>query len=89
MSTRSQLRFVQRVDQDGEQNDADRVAQVYWYSDGYPESVLRDLAQLKEEDWLIATESHESAVGLENPVSPVHRVNPLGRFLRPIQTLGE
>jgi len=32
-----------------EQNDADRVAQVYRHSDGYPESVLSDLAQLKEE----------------------------------------
>ncbi|WP_144906797.1 hypothetical protein [Halobellus captivus] len=48
MSTRSQLRFVERVDQDGEQTDNDRVAQVYRHSDGYPESVLRDLAQLKE-----------------------------------------
>jgi hypothetical protein len=48
MSTRSQLRFVQRVDQDDKPNDAERVAQVYRHSDGYPESVLRDLAQLKE-----------------------------------------
>jgi hypothetical protein len=48
MSTRSQLRFVERVDQDGEPADNDRVAQVYRHSDGYPESVLRDLAQLKE-----------------------------------------
>lgn len=89
MSTRSQLRFVQRVDQDDEPNDADRVAQVYRHSDGYPTSVLQDLVRLKEEDWPIATESHESAVGLESPVPPVHRVNLLGRFLRPIQTLGE
>jgi len=48
MSTRSQLRFVERVDQDGEPADYDRVAQVYRHSDGYPETVLRDLAQLKE-----------------------------------------
>jgi hypothetical protein len=48
MSTRSQLRFVYRSDQDGDPTDADRVAQVYRHSDGYPESVLRDLAQLKQ-----------------------------------------
>jgi len=49
MSTRSQLRFVQRVEQPGESDsDAERVAQVYRHSDGYPESVLRDLAQLKD-----------------------------------------
>jgi len=49
MSTRSQLRFVQRVEQTDETADnADRVAQVYRHSDGYPESVLRDLVQLKE-----------------------------------------
>ena len=48
MSTRSQLRFVQRVDQDGDSDDVDRVAQVYRHSDGYPASVLRDLAQLKQ-----------------------------------------
>jgi len=48
MSTRSQLRFVERVDQTDEPNADDRVAQVYRHSDGYPESVLRDLAQLKE-----------------------------------------
>jgi hypothetical protein len=48
MSTRSQLRFVQRVEQTGEvARSADRVAQVYRHSDGYPESVLQDLAQLK------------------------------------------
>jgi len=48
MSTRSQLRFVQRVEQsDGTADSADRVAQVYRHSDGYPESVLRDLTQLK------------------------------------------
>jgi hypothetical protein len=48
MSTRSQLRFVQRVEQPDETaGSADRVAQVYRHSDGYPESVLRDLAQLK------------------------------------------
>ena len=49
MSTRSQLRFIQRVEQLGESDsDAERVAQVYRHSDGYPESVLRDLAQLEE-----------------------------------------
>jgi hypothetical protein len=48
MSTRSQLRFVQRVEQPDETaGSADRVAQVYRHSDGYPESVLQDLAQLK------------------------------------------
>ncbi len=48
MSTRSPLRFVQRVDQDDEPNDADQVAQVYRHSDSYPTSVLQDLVQLKE-----------------------------------------
>ena len=49
MSTRSQLRFVQRVEQPGENNsDDERIAQVYRHSDGYPASVLRDLVQLKE-----------------------------------------
>jgi hypothetical protein len=49
MSTRSQLRFVQRVEQTDETADnADRVAQVYRHSDGYPESVLLDLVQLKQ-----------------------------------------
>jgi hypothetical protein len=49
MSTRSQLRFVQRVEQTDETDgSADRVAQVYRHSDGYPGSVLQDLAQLKE-----------------------------------------
>lgn len=49
MSTRSQLRFVQRVEQNGEQHEADDcVAHVYRHSDGYPASVLRDLAQLKD-----------------------------------------
>jgi hypothetical protein len=48
MSTRSQLRFVQRAEQTDETaGSADRVAQVYRHSDGYPESVLQDLAQLK------------------------------------------
>jgi hypothetical protein len=48
MSTRTQLRFVQRAEQPDETDgDAERVAQVYRHSDGYPESVLRDLAQLK------------------------------------------
>ncbi|PHQ38545.1 hypothetical protein DJ69_10985 [Halorubrum persicum] len=49
MSTRSQLRFVQRVEEPSKTNDdAERVAQVYRHSDGYPGAVLRDLAQLKE-----------------------------------------
>jgi len=49
MSTRSQLRFVQQAEQPYETDgDAENVAQVYRHSDGYPESVLRDLAQLKE-----------------------------------------
>ena len=49
MSTRSQLRFVQRVEQsDKSDGTVDRVAQVYRHSDGYPRSVLRDLTQLKE-----------------------------------------
>lgn len=49
MSTRSQLRFVQRVEQTSEtEGDADRVAQVYRHSDGYPASVLWDLTNLKD-----------------------------------------
>ena len=49
MSTRSQLRFVQRVEQsDKTDGTADRVAQVYRHSDGYPRNVLRNLTQLKE-----------------------------------------
>ena len=49
MSTRSQLRFVRRVEQSSDTDgDAERVAQVYRHSDGYPETVLRDLAQLKD-----------------------------------------
>jgi hypothetical protein len=48
MSTRSQLRFVHRVEQAGEPAHDDRVAQVYRHSDGYPASILRDLAQLKD-----------------------------------------
>jgi hypothetical protein len=49
MSTRSQLRFGQRVEQPSKtDDDAERVAQVYPHSDGYPGTVLRDLAQLKE-----------------------------------------
>jgi hypothetical protein len=48
MSTRSQLRFVQRSDDDGDHDGDERVAQVYRHSDGYPSSVLRDLAQLKD-----------------------------------------
>lgn len=45
MSTRSHLRFVRRPDAD---DTTDRVAQVYRHSDGYPESVLRDLARLRD-----------------------------------------
>ncbi|OIB57314.1 hypothetical protein [Natrialba sp. SSL1] len=51
MSTRSQLRFVQRVEPNSktdEPNAYDRIAQVYRHSDGYPSSVLRDLVQLKQ-----------------------------------------
>ena len=49
MSTRSQLRFVQRVEQsDKTDGTPDRVAQVYRHSDGYPRNVLRNLTQLKE-----------------------------------------
>jgi len=51
MSTRSQLRFVQRIDSatdDGDSATERRTAQVYRHSDGYPESVLRDLSQLKQ-----------------------------------------
>ena len=50
MSTRSQLRFVQRIvseTEDGETESTQRIAQVYRHSDGYPESVLPSLAQLK------------------------------------------
>ena len=49
MSTRSQLRFVQRIEQLREsENDDERIAQVSRRSDEYPASVLRDLAQLKD-----------------------------------------
>ena len=49
MSTSSQLRFVQRVEQPSETDeDAERVAQGYRNSDGSPGSVLRDLAQLTD-----------------------------------------
>mgnify|MGYP000043471284 CR=1 FL=1 len=48
MSTRSQLRFVQRSETTDEQSEADQVAQIYRHSDGYPDSVLRDLVQLKQ-----------------------------------------
>ena len=50
MSTRSQLRFVQRIEyetEDGETESRRRLAQVYRHSDGYPEGVLLALAQLK------------------------------------------
>jgi hypothetical protein len=51
MSTRSQLRFVQGIDADsagGPNEDRQRIAQVYRHCDGYPASVLRELAQLKQ-----------------------------------------
>ena len=48
MSTRSQLRFVQRSETTGEQSETNRIAQIYRHSDGYPDSVLRDLVQLKQ-----------------------------------------
>lgn len=47
VSTRCQLRFVRRVEQDDHPDD-DRVVQVYRHSDGYPEGVLHDLAQVKD-----------------------------------------
>ena len=50
MSTRSQLRFVQSIEYENEDGDTEstrRIAQVYRHSDGYPESVLPSLAQLK------------------------------------------
>jgi hypothetical protein len=50
MSTRSQLRFVQGIDSDADDTSEDRrrIAQVYRHCDGYPASVLRDLAQLEQ-----------------------------------------
>jgi len=48
MSTRSQLRFVHRNESAVEQDLTDRIAQVYRHFDSYPESVLRDLARLKQ-----------------------------------------
>lgn len=50
MSTRSQLRFIQRIEyenDDGEVESTTRIAQVYRHSDGYPSGVLPSLAQLK------------------------------------------
>lgn len=49
VSTRSQLRFVQRIDSEtdeGEIETTERIAQVYRHSEGYPEGVLPDLAEL-------------------------------------------
>jgi len=42
MSTRSQLRFIQRSETADEQSktDAHRVTQIYRHSGGYPDSVL-------------------------------------------------
>jgi len=88
MSTRSQLRFVQRVDQGRTKRCGPGRTGVPAFGRLPGERAERSRAA-EGGNWLIATESHESAVGLENSVSPVHRVNPLGRFLRPIQTLGE
>jgi hypothetical protein len=51
MSTRSQLRFVQRIDaeSDGDTDkDHRRIVQVYRHCDGYPGSVLPDLRNLKQ-----------------------------------------
>ena len=48
MSTRSQLRFVQRCETADEQSESNRIAQIYRHSDGYPDSVLRNLVQLKQ-----------------------------------------
>jgi hypothetical protein len=50
LSTRSQLRFVQRIEHetdDGEVETRERIAQVYRHSDGYPEAVLPALFRLK------------------------------------------
>ena len=48
MSTRSQLRFVQRSENADEQSESNRIAQIYRHSDGYPDSILRNLVQLKQ-----------------------------------------
>jgi hypothetical protein len=47
MSTQSQLRFIQRSEPADKQSDTNRIAQIYRHSDGYPDSVVRDLVQLK------------------------------------------
>jgi len=48
MSTRSQLRFVRRIEStDNPAEDHRQIVQVYRHCDGYPDGVLRDLAQLK------------------------------------------
>jgi hypothetical protein len=48
MSTRSQLRFVRRIEStDNPDEDHRQIVQVYRHCDGYPDGVLRDLAQLK------------------------------------------
>jgi hypothetical protein len=50
MSTRSQLRFVQSIEYETEgglTETTERIAQVYRHSDGYPESVLPALTDLK------------------------------------------
>ena len=48
MSTRSQLRFVRRIESnDNPDEEHHQIAQVYRHCDGYPDGVLRDLAQLK------------------------------------------
>ena len=65
MSTRSQLRFVQHIEyrtDDGEIEFGCRIAQVYRHSDGYPESVLPALAQLKALQDTTGTERDPSYV---------------------------
>ena len=48
MSTRSQLRFVRRIESnDNPDEEYRQIVQVYRHCDGYPDGVLRDLAQLK------------------------------------------
>jgi hypothetical protein len=50
MSTRSQIRFTQTIEyetQECKTETTERIAQVYRHSDGYPESVLPALSDLK------------------------------------------
>ena len=48
MSTRCQLRFVRTLDEGRTADPTEPVAQVYIHSDGYPESVVGRLHQLKQ-----------------------------------------